>query len=204
MHHKLGISDRHRLQQEKQPPKKLNWVLWICWFKLPIRWIRNNLTYRGVWAFLVFSQGLIKVLWYKTHAVSVNDVAVEAPYSRNGRRNLKIHKDHEKKQDTTILLPAKKCNECRKSCRIAPLISCDFCPLFFHMDCLDPPLTSPPSGRWMCPNHVEHYLVSVVFSQVSLIDFAHRILNYLRRYQQRNELNCGISSVDLSIKMPSG
>lgn len=85
--------------------------------------------------------------------------SVETPYLRNGRKGMKIQKDHEKKQDATILLPAKKCHECRKSCRVAPLISCDFCCLYFHMDCLDPPLTTVPSGRWMCPNHVEHYLV---------------------------------------------
>ncbi|RZC40543.1 PHD finger protein 12 [Asbolus verrucosus] len=92
---------------------------------------------------------------------------IEAPYSRNGRKNIKVQKDHEKKQDATILLPAKKCNECRKSCRIAPLIACDFCSLFFHMDCLDPPLTSPPSGRWMCPNHVEHHLDSKLLTSIS-------------------------------------
>ncbi|XP_044260481.1 PHD finger protein 12 [Tribolium madens] len=92
---------------------------------------------------------------------------VEAPYSRNGRKTLKVPKDHEKKQDATILLPAKKCHECRKSCRIAPLISCDFCSLYFHMDCLDPPLTTPPSGRWMCPNHVEHYLDSKLLTSIS-------------------------------------
>jgi hypothetical protein len=35
------------------------------------------------------------------------------------------------------------------------------------MDCLDPPLTSPPSGRWMCPNHVEHYLDSKLLTSIS-------------------------------------
>ena len=50
---------------------------------------------------------------------------------------------------------------CDRSCRWAPLVPCDYCPLYFHMDCLDPPLCSLPSGRWMCPNHVEHGVVSL-------------------------------------------
>lgn len=46
-----------------------------------------------------------------------------------------------------------------RSCRIGPLVPCDYCPLFFHLDCLDPPLTTPPTGKWMCPNHPEHFMV---------------------------------------------
>lgn len=42
------------------------------------------------------------------------------------------------------------------------IVSCDFCPLHWHLDCLSPPLLSmPPLDRkWMCPNHVDHTLVS--------------------------------------------
>lgn len=55
-----------------------------------------------------------------------------------------------------------------RSCRVAPLIQCDYCPLLFHMDCLEPPLTAMPLGRWMCPNHIEHVVVSTaVSSQLS-------------------------------------
>ena len=39
---------------------------------------------------------------------------------------------------------------------VGELVHCDFCPLAFHMDCLNPPLTTVPSGMWMCPNHAEH------------------------------------------------
>ena len=46
-----------------------------------------------------------------------------------------------------------------RSCRAGLLLQCDYCPLLFHWDCLNPPLTALPSGRWMCPNHVEHALV---------------------------------------------
>jgi hypothetical protein len=42
------------------------------------------------------------------------------------------------------------------------IVSCDYCPLHWHLDCLSPPLLSmPPLDRkWMCPNHVDHTLVS--------------------------------------------
>lgn len=57
-----------------------------------------------------------------------------------------------------VPLPAKICFSCRKSCKKAPLIACDYCPLLFHQDCLDPPLTAPPTGMWMCPNHPEQFI----------------------------------------------
>ncbi|KAF8151285.1 hypothetical protein BJ912DRAFT_938088 [Pholiota molesta] len=40
------------------------------------------------------------------------------------------------------------------------IISCDYCSLHWHMDCLDPPLlTLPPfNKKWMCPNHAERVL----------------------------------------------
>ncbi|WRT68508.1 uncharacterized protein IL334_005484 [Kwoniella shivajii] len=40
------------------------------------------------------------------------------------------------------------------------IVSCDYCSLSWHLDCLDPPLSSMPnSGRkWMCPNHAEQAL----------------------------------------------
>ena len=41
------------------------------------------------------------------------------------------------------------------------LVHCDFCPLAFHMDCVNPPLTTVPNGMWMCPNHAEHAEVHV-------------------------------------------
>ncbi|KAG5874587.1 hypothetical protein JTB14_001224 [Gonioctena quinquepunctata] len=92
---------------------------------------------------------------------------VEIPYSKIGRKNNKVSKDHQKGPSGIIPLPSKKCSECRKSCRVAPLISCDFCELFYHLDCLDPPLTNPPSGRWMCPQHVEHVLDTKLLTSVS-------------------------------------
>ncbi|KAK9484552.1 hypothetical protein V1527DRAFT_469611 [Lipomyces starkeyi] len=41
------------------------------------------------------------------------------------------------------------------------IISCDYCPLHFHLDCLDPPMSTIPSSarKWMCPNHVGRDLI---------------------------------------------
>ncbi|KAJ7756753.1 hypothetical protein DFH07DRAFT_819787 [Mycena maculata] len=41
------------------------------------------------------------------------------------------------------------------------IVSCDYCNLHWHLDCLDPPLpTMPPINRkWMCPNHAEGVLL---------------------------------------------
>ncbi|ORY35491.1 hypothetical protein BCR39DRAFT_460802 [Naematelia encephala] len=40
------------------------------------------------------------------------------------------------------------------------IVSCDYCALHWHLDCLNPPLaTMPNSGRkWMCPNHAEQVM----------------------------------------------
>ncbi|TSM28202.1 PHD finger protein 12 [Bagarius yarrelli] len=67
---------------------------------------------------------------------------------------------HELDHYGLVPLPVKVCYACSRSCRLAPLIQCDYCPLLFHMDCLDPPLTAMPTGRWMCPNHIEHLVLN--------------------------------------------
>ncbi|KAF9532372.1 hypothetical protein CPB83DRAFT_891105 [Crepidotus variabilis] len=40
------------------------------------------------------------------------------------------------------------------------MVSCDYCTLHWHLDCLNPPLsTLPPfNKKWMCPNHAERVL----------------------------------------------
>jgi hypothetical protein len=54
---------------------------------------------------------------------------------------------------------------------VAPLLQCDYCPLLFHLDCLDPPLASMPPAhqRWMCPNHVEHTLVTFFWQCLAFV-----------------------------------
>ncbi|XP_016412111.1 PHD finger protein 12-like isoform X2 [Sinocyclocheilus rhinocerous] len=65
---------------------------------------------------------------------------------------------HELDHCGLVPLPVKVCYTCSRSCRLTPLIQCDYCSLLFHMDCLDPPLTAFPTGRWMCPNHIQNLL----------------------------------------------
>ena len=77
---------------------------------------------------------------------------------RNGRR-VKNKRLIELDSYGCVPLPAKLCFACNKSCKRAPLISCDYCTLYFHQDCLDPPMTALPAGRWMCPNHPQHFIV---------------------------------------------
>lgn len=69
-----------------------------------------------------------------------------------------------------VPLPLRVCFTCRRSCRWAPLIQCDYCPLLFHADCLEYPLASLPTGRWMCPNHAENFLEEKLLSSVSLTE----------------------------------
>lgn len=80
---------------------------------------------------------------------------------RNGRR-VKSKRVFDVDSGGLVPLPAKLCFMCRRSCKKAPLIACDYCTSLFHQDCLDPPLTALPAGLWMCPNHPEHFIVSFV------------------------------------------
>lgn len=59
------------------------------------------------------------------------------------------------------------CFACSKSDRIGILIRCDFCPSYFHLDCLDPPLTAlPPSHlHWCCPLHPQPLLEEKLLNQ---------------------------------------
>ncbi len=38
------------------------------------------------------------------------------------------------------------------------IVSCDFCALHWHIDCVDPPMLGMPSNlrKWMCPAHSDH------------------------------------------------
>ncbi|KAF2088600.1 hypothetical protein K490DRAFT_55999 [Saccharata proteae CBS 121410] len=46
------------------------------------------------------------------------------------------------------------------------LLRCDYCPVYWHLDCLDPPMSNPPplpaSGTtrqaWQCPRHVDRVI----------------------------------------------
>ncbi|XP_058454758.1 PHD finger protein 12 isoform X2 [Malaya genurostris] len=85
----------------------------------------------------------------------------------NSKRGTRGRKIYELDVQGLVPLPAKTCHACGKSCRLAPLIACDYCDLFFHQDCLDPPLTALPTAMWMCPNHVEQYIDWKLVNSVS-------------------------------------
>ncbi|CAF90895.1 unnamed protein product [Tetraodon nigroviridis] len=104
---------------------------------------------------------------------------------------------HELDSNGLVPLPVKVCFSCNRSCRLAPLVQCDYCPLLFHMDCLDPPLTALPAGKWMCPNHVEHLVLNQrnlsLTSRCQLFDqFQDRMsqhavkLDFLRRVHRKS------------------
>ncbi|KAH8289556.1 hypothetical protein KR054_007161 [Drosophila jambulina] len=82
----------------------------------------------------------------------------------NQRRN---SKPFELDAQGLVPLPAKTCFYCSRSCKRAPLISCDYCPLYYHQDCLDPPLTALPAGLWMCPNHAENFIDANMTNTIS-------------------------------------
>lgn len=82
--------------------------------------------------------------------------------SKNNQRQQRNSNPYELDSQGLVKLPPKTCFYCRRSCRKAPLLACDYCPLAFHQDCLDPPLTTPPTTLWMCPHHVENFIVSTL------------------------------------------
>lgn len=62
------------------------------------------------------------------------------------------------------------CFSCGKSSGGRLIISCDYCTLHWHLDCLNPPLANPPNrgglngkarSSWKCPNHVDHDMDSM-------------------------------------------
>ncbi|VDK56883.1 unnamed protein product [Anisakis simplex] len=64
------------------------------------------------------------------------------------------------------------CHLCSKGSEDASssLLKCDFCPLCYHLDCLNPPLTVPPKDRWMCPAHVEHFTDRKLLKSISITE----------------------------------
>ncbi|XP_065207865.1 uncharacterized protein LOC135836767 isoform X2 [Planococcus citri] len=69
-----------------------------------------------------------------------------------------------------LKLPARKCYYCKGTCLAGPMISCDFCPAHFHLNCLNPPLCSIPDVKWMCPLHPHHVLERVMKNPSSVTE----------------------------------
>ncbi|XP_044075984.1 autoimmune regulator [Siniperca chuatsi] len=67
----------------------------------------------------------------------------------NGASKAAENMFHHKGETTTVMVHYNddECAVCRDG---GELICCDGCPRAFHLTCLDPPLTSIPSGPWQC------------------------------------------------------
>ncbi|XP_055751360.1 PHD finger protein 12-like isoform X1 [Salvelinus fontinalis] len=121
---------------------------------------------------------------------------------------------HEMDPNGLVPLPVRVCFSCTRNCRMAPLVQCDYCPLLFHMDCLDPPLTAMPTGRWMCPNHMEHLVLNrrslSLTSRCKLLDqFQDRIsqhavkVDFLRWVHRQNPpVLSGVHHKTKALKVP--
>ena len=55
------------------------------------------------------------------------------------------------KAEPWLCLECKKCMICDQAANADDLLICDSCDKGFHMDCLEPPLSKLPEGRWICP-----------------------------------------------------
>lgn len=79
-------------------------------------------------------------------------------------------------------------------------ISCDFCPSLFHLDCLDPPLTSVPSNglRWMCPLHPDPVLEERVLDHGSAPDCQPLLSQRVRLYNLFSGKKVNQKTVQLS------
>ena len=55
------------------------------------------------------------------------------------------------KVEPWLCLECKKCMSCDQAANADDLLICDSCDKGFHMECLEPPLSKLPEGRWICP-----------------------------------------------------
>ncbi|XP_054281325.1 uncharacterized protein LOC128998994 [Macrosteles quadrilineatus] len=103
----------------------------------------------------------------RTDCVLLYDTSqVPVPGKVGGSRRSSASRKKPYELDTygLVPLPAKVCYYCKKSCAKGILLACDYCPLLYHLDCLDPPLTFVPTGIWMCPNHPQHLIDEVLWN----------------------------------------
>ncbi|CUM53854.1 unnamed protein product [Debaryomyces fabryi] len=84
-----------------------------------------------------------------------NDLDVDGLYDKNGNPYL--------------------CHKCGLSgLKGKTLTHCDYCPLVWHIDCLEDPLCIPKTlgSRWRCPNHFEELLPEGLFSRRKFKDMS--------------------------------
>lgn len=78
--------------------------------------------------------------------------------------------------------------ESRKS-----IVSCDYCDLSWHLDCVDPPLESMPllEIKWMCPNHADQ-----VYKSKRRVPKQHAGFIEITKPRQRNNGNIEVVQSD--------
>ncbi|CCE80191.1 Piso0_003293 [Millerozyma farinosa CBS 7064] len=80
----------------------------------------------------------------------------------NMNKDLEIDKLYDKDGNPYL------CHKCGLSgLKNRTLTHCDYCPLVWHLDCLDYPLCIPKSlgSKWRCPNHFEELLPEGLYSK---------------------------------------
>lgn len=101
------------------------------------------------------------------------DLEIDTLYDKNGRPLL--------------------CHRCRESgLKRRTLIACDYCPLHWHLDCLDElvSLTKSLGRKWRCPNHIESFTPSFdrrLFRDAAVLDSGLHT-NFLRIMEASNYL----------------
>ncbi|CAJ0578971.1 unnamed protein product, partial [Mesorhabditis spiculigera] len=138
---------------------------------------RNRMTIRRVWKENETEKLDPLSLLAKT-ALALNPTAYELPESIAPRYELPNDALPNGRQRTDTLI----CVKCQRYSRENnPVIDCDFCPLGWHLDCLDPPLTMMPKDKWMCPEHIEHMVDRFCLKSTSL---THRMRMWEEHAQQ--------------------
>ncbi|CAG8685496.1 4348_t:CDS:2, partial [Dentiscutata erythropus] len=80
-------------------------------------------------------------------------------FEQKDRNGFTLEPDHHRMIDDNGKLI--RCFSCKlPPSKSKPVMSCDFCDLHWHFDCLDLPLVIPvpANKKWMCPCHVDHAL----------------------------------------------
>ncbi|KAK0673918.1 hypothetical protein QBC41DRAFT_310908 [Cercophora samala] len=98
------------------------------------------------------------------------------------------------------------CHSCQKhSASDRAIIPCSACGIFWHLDCLDPPLANPPVLRtWKCPLHIDELLAEMP----EVLAPAHRVrkpktASVIRPAFSRGFINDGYIEVDLDEDAPT-
>lgn len=98
--------------------------------------------------------GMYRIFYWVLFCNCVNSVFFFGAYSKSGFvEEYDTHKLKDKAGNAIL------CHHCGKSAVDGQrIISCDFCPLSWHLDCIGPmPMSNPPptQKKWMCPAHAD-------------------------------------------------